>query len=477
LAFRGHFALNGVEIANSSRVAAHVGATIPESDLGLFGEGSDCSLTPIAPGRLLAEMPPTSVPIAPGRLLGTIPDGSRLYGPGLAVVGDCWDTSNLCFGCRASLGYDDSWTGLQDYLQDVIYRPELAPWYTTRLPESGEFGGIWVLDVKGLDTAPTQRDIVEMAGDGGSAGPHRYKPRTVTFEALLVACTNAGLTYGKRWLNAQLASTNERTDSVLRYFDAHPGHSAVDPATLVREVHGVVTSSGVETVDASVGMGRSNSQATVERVRWEMVVTHPYAYSMPMEFDLEWETITTQPTQWVHGGDCRQPESCDPMPILFGTECEIEQIKVVSTPPPSCGGCMPVCGVQERVAFIPSFEYPMRARTTAVTVTIQNIGPRALTMQGYLRRCNTMDKCQDTRWPVQITGLPPTASITLDGISGRFWAYHDGRVRRPWGIVSTPNGAPWRPPIIDRADCWEFVALSSNDALYAISMSLADREA
>lgn len=479
MAFRGYFALNGVEIANSSRVAAHVGATIPESDIGLMGggEGDDCSLTPIAPGRLLMEVPESSVPIAPGRLLLTPPDGSRLYGPGLLEVGDCWDSSNLCLGCRMDIGYDDTWLGLPEMVGDTYYRPELAPWYTTRLAESGEFGGVWVMDVKGLDTAPSNREIVEMAGDGGSAGPHRFGVRTVTFEAILVACTNAGLEYGRRWLTNQLAATNDRTDSVLRYFAAHPGHSGVNPTDLVREAHRVVLTKPPEVSDGVVGMGRQNSQATTYRVTWEMAILHPFAYSPPVDVPVEWDAITTEPVKWVHAADCREPESCDKMPILFGTECEVEQIEIVSTPPPSCGGCMPVCAVRSHIFTVPTFSTPLRTRQTAVTLTVRNTGPRSLTLQGYWRRCITDDKCEDNRFPVQIAGLPPTAELTLDGISGRYWAFHDGRKRRPWGIVSTPNGAPWRPPIIDRSLCWEFVVLSSSDADFEIDMSLADREA
>lgn len=120
MAFRGWFALNGVEIANSSRVAAHIGAQVPTNDLGLIGGTENCELTPIAPGRLLMEMPDSSAPIGVDRLLYTPPDGSRLYGPGLLEVGDCWDSSNLCLGCRADIGYDDTWQGLPSHLGDGL---------------------------------------------------------------------------------------------------------------------------------------------------------------------------------------------------------------------------------------------------------------------------------------------------------------------------------------------------------------------
>lgn len=477
MAFRGYFALNGVEIANSSRVAAHIGATVPTSDLGLLSPSADCSLTLTAPGSLLYQIPASSAPIAPGSLLYTPPDGARLYSEGLMVVGDCWDPSNLCFECRSIIEYDDSWEGLPELLDDHIYRPELAPWYSTRVPESAEFGGVWILDVKGLDTSPSQRDITEMAGDGGAAGPHRNTSRKVTFDALLIACSNAGLTWGLQWLNSRLRATNDRTDSVLRYLSAHPEHSAVDPATLVREVHGVVMTQEAQ-IQQSINAARAeHSQATRYRVSFELTITRPYAYSPPIPVDVAWDSVTVEPIQWVHAADCPKPASCEAMPALFSDECEVEPIEVITSPPPNCGGCLPVCAVDTHVFEVPTFDYPIRSRDTAVSLTVVNNGEQNLTLQAYWRRCNTFQECDDHRFPVQITGLPPTAELILDGIGGRYWVVLDNRKRRPFGMVGTPTGAPWRPPIIDRADCWEFVALSSGDAEFDVTMSLADREA
>jgi hypothetical protein len=462
VAFRGYFALNGVEIANSSRVASHVGAEIPTRDIGLLTPDADCSIAPIAPGRLL----------------GTPPDGSRLYGPGLALVGDCWTPDNLCFGCRSEIGYDDSWDGLAEFLGDGIYRPELSPWYSTRVPESAEFGGIWVLDVKGLDSTPTQRDVTEMAGDGGAPGPSRKASRRVTFDALLVACSNAGLTYGLEWLNCQLADTNDRSDSTLRYLAAHPSGSAADPAGLVREVHGVVLSQEAQIQDA-INPGRGeNRQAIMYRVNFELTVTRPHAYSPAVDIPVTWDEVAVAPIKWVHAAKCPEQGSCGDMPVLYGEGCEVERIEVVTSPPPSCGGCMPICSVVTHVFEVPTFSYPMRCRETVANLIITNTGVLPLTLQAYWRRCAADEGgCTDQLYPLQVNGLPATAELHLDGISRNYWAYYAGRKRRPANIVSTPNGAPWRPAIIDRSLCWELVVIADGDAIFDVSMSLADREA
>mgnify|MGYP001336781341 CR=1 FL=1 len=477
MTFRGYFALNGVEIANSSRIAAHLGVDPPTSDIGMFEDAGDCSLTPIGAGRLLSEVAPSQAPIGAGRLLYTPADGTRLYGPGLGVVGYCWSSENMCFGCRLEIGYDDTWPDLPALIGDGVYRPELAPWYTTRAPESGEFGGIWVLDVKGLGPTPLSRSMTEIAGAGGVPGPYRDPSRTITFDALLIACTSAGLQYGLQWLACRLRETADRDDSVLRYLAAHPGHSAADAAGLVREVHGVVQTREVQITNAFAGGSRQHQQATVYRVTWDMAVSQPYAYLPPVEVEVAWDEVVTQPIRWVHGPDCEQPADCAAMPVLFSETCEIETVEVITSPPPSCGGCLPV-GLLDRHRFdVPVFSTPYRCRQTVASLIIRNVGERQLTLQGHWRLAETNPACANEHFPVQVAGLPPGAALHLDAISGRYWAVYGGRRHRPWGIVGTPSGAPWQPPIIDRSQAWEFIVTAPGDAEFEVSMSLADREA
>lgn len=523
MAFRGYWALDGVEIANSSRVVAHLGTKVPTSDVGVltgFTEGvgleedppgsglyvpvdppvseddppdgdlydpgdlegygglylveGDCALAAVSDGLL--QVPPTSAPI--GNFYAP-PDGSRRYGTGLVLVGDnCWTAMAMCGGCRSHISYDDSWPGLREYLLDPTYRPELAPWYSTRAPESAEFTGIWVFDVKGGGPANVQRPITETTGSGSVAGPVRDASRVFQFDALLLACTNAGLEYGLSWLACQLRDTNLRTDSVLQFFTAHPSHTAADPATLIREAHGVVLTKAPEITQELSASSKRNQQATMYRVSWELTVTVPYLYLPPVNLDVEWDAITVSPIQWVHAADCKTPEKCAEMPVLFSTDCEPEQIELVVSPPPSCGGCMPVCAVEEYVYRVPTWDNFVRCRDTAVNIAVTNTGARPLTIQCYWRKCNSDDVgCEDNLFPLQVSGLVPSATLNLDAISGRYWAELDGIKRRPVGIVNTPNGAPWQPPVIDRGDCWEFVVVSPGDTDFDVSMVLADREA
>lgn len=486
MTFRGYFTLNGVEIANSSRVVAHSGIEPPTSDVGILGGTADCSLTPVADHPLLGVVPADSVPIAVDSLLYTPPNGSRLYSRGLALIGDCWDDTHLCIACQSFIEYDDSWDGLAAFLGEVItYRPELAPWYSTQAPESTEFGGIWLLDVKGLDVPPVQVEITELVGDGGVPMPPRNTSRKVTFDALLVACTSAGVDYGLKWLAAQLRTANSIPGyGVLGYLAAHPGHSAVDPTSLLREVRGGVVMTVAPTIQASVNAARNqNQQATIYRVSWELTLTQPNVYLPAVTLAVDWDSVTSEPIKWVHAIDCGIERSgCDLNPKIYAEGCAPVIITETVIPPPTCGGCIPVCAVETSIFAIPSANYPVISRETALSLVVTNTDAdptNNLTLQGYFRRCNTDDQCALGRemWPFQLTGVAPGVELTLDAITGRASAFSHGRTRQPIGIVSTPSGAPWLPIIMDRSVCWELVTLTSGATDFTVNIILSDREA
>ena len=519
MTFRGFISLNNVEIVNSSRVVAHLGRDTPTTDDqvfvtggdmvedppgsglyipvypagpeledGLYSPGilhsenglywtetTDCSLEPIDDDGTLLFRPPDTAEQFSDKLYYP-PNGSRRYGPGLFEVGDCWNVAAICGGCRMNVAWDDSWDGLADFLGDGAYRPEVAPWCVSEIPESMEFAGVWLMDVTGLDTSRIERQVTETVGSGGIAGPHRDASRMVTFDALLIGCTNAGVDYGLKWLACRLRDTTDNVTTKLRYLTAHPGGSSADPDSLVREMSGVILTSGPEIKEQFVTGPNPGRQANIYRVTWEMAVLNPHAYLPEVEVDVDWDEITRQPINWVHAADCRKPETCEDMPVMFSTDCIPENIEIVTSPPPVCGGCLPVSGIDKYSFQVPTQDYPFRCRDTAVSMTITNTGEDSLTLQAFWRVCGTDIRCEDNRWPLQISGLPAGAELHLDGKTGRFWAYYDERVRRPIGVVGTPTGAPWRPPLIDRTVCWEFVVQTASTSEFEMSMTLADRE-
>lgn len=483
--FRGYFALSGVELSNSARAAAHLGLTPPTNDILVWGDEGDCSLIPTQEDPGLYEVPASSIEYEPG--LGTPPNGSRLYDPGLYEVGDCWKSSNLCTNCRPNVLFDDSWSSLQQFLGDSVYRPEIAPWYSVDDPASAEFGGVWVLDAKGFDSVPMSRPITELVGSGAVAGPHRDTSRPLQFTALLFACSNAGLVYGLNWLDRQLRATKYLDDPVLRYLAAHPEGSGASAEDLVREIHQVVLTKAAVVTQAS----GSAKQATMCTVSWEMTALHPYSYRPGVTFQVIFDLVENQPIEWVHGASCDKPSTCEEMSIMFSEECTPEQIDIVTSPPPTCGGCLPVCAIQTSVLIVDiGFPFPLTSgetqpeiaqRTvTVVSWSIINNGSIPLTVQSYWRLCAADIECETQSWPAQITGLPSGVMLTFDAIRRRYWtsyADHANRQYRPVGMVSTPSGSPWEPAILDRSSCWEFVVVAPDGADFDVMMSFYDREA
>ena len=475
MAFRGYFALNTAEFVNSSRTVTHLGLSTPTNDLafGGFNEAlTDCSLTEASPG--LFVIPADTDEVSPG--LYRPPNGARRFGPGLYEVGDCWGSPSICADCAPLVQYDDSWEGLANLLNDGDYRPELAPWYVSEIAESAEFAGVWVTEVTGLDVTPVDRTITPTVGPGAVASPNRDAERVISFTALLVACTNAGVQYGLNWLTCQLRETTDNVSTRLRYLKSHPGYSSANPEMLLREVNSVVLTKAPEIQETILTGPGQNRQANIYRVTWELTALNPYAYLPAVELAVTWDQITRQPINWIHAADCSKPETCLDMPVLFSADCVPEEIPNIQTPPPVCGGCMPVSAVDKYSYRVPTMDYPFECRETAVSLVIRNTGESPLTLQAFWRVCSADVRCEDNQWPLQVAGLPPAAELHLDGITGRYWAVYDELKRRPVGVVGTPTGAPWRPPVIDRQTCWDFIVHTSSVSEFEVSMVLTDRE-
>lgn len=517
--FRGYFALDGAEIANSSRVLAHLSRSapvrddlingapgviaeappgsgllttggLPQGPVGLFDSSTlvedpdyeglflyeagvlPCALTEVL--DRLYSIPDSSHEVRPG--LYSHPDGARRFSPGMYEIDDMCRTIPFC-PCSIEVGYDDSWPGLQAALDDNPYRLDTAPWYSSQIPESAEFGGIWVMDVQGLGPTPIDRPVTEMIGSGGAAGAHRDTSRTVKFDAVLIACTNAGVEFGLSWLACKLRDAATRRGARLSYYTAHPSHTSASAQSLARDVYNVVlTQSPQKTEVAGVGGSARNQQATMYRISWEMQVLNPYSYYPPEQIDVDWDTIEIEPINWVHAPDCGEPESCDTMPVLFSADCTPETIDLVTSKAPVCGGCLPVCEIERHVVQLPTSPSTRRCHETAINIDITNNGLEPLTLQLYWRLCGSNELCDNELHPLQVAGLPAGAVLSLDSITGRYTAMLNGRQRRPVGIVGTPSGAPWTPTVVDRTTCWELVAEAAGGSEFDVQLTIVDRE-
>lgn len=115
----------------------------------------------------------------------------------LRTVGSSLDVVEAC-GCP---------TFTPDLVGDLPYstpEEDQAPWYDPDVPESGEFAGLMVLTVEGLDEHPVTRTVTGAAAGGAVLGPARVQARTITVTGVLLGSSCCGVDYGLHWLSRAL---------------------------------------------------------------------------------------------------------------------------------------------------------------------------------------------------------------------------------------------------------------------------------
>jgi hypothetical protein len=127
-----------------------------------------------------------------------------------------------------ALGIDTVWIDsasvqwIQDALAGVDYDViTSAPWYDASYPASAEFAGIMPLGFPGLDDSTTEASTTEYISDGGRSGKQRNSTLSIVGSVALVALTDRGAEYGKRWMDSVLRNTGALTfcaGADLRYF-------------------------------------------------------------------------------------------------------------------------------------------------------------------------------------------------------------------------------------------------------------------
>lgn len=127
-----------------------------------------------------------------------------------------------------ALGIDSVWVSpsrvqwIQDALSGVDYDVvTTAPWYDENYPASAEFAGIVPLGFPGLDDSTTEASTTEYVTDGGRSGKQRNATLPIVASVALIASSDRGAEYGKRWMDRVLRNAGARTfcsGADLRYF-------------------------------------------------------------------------------------------------------------------------------------------------------------------------------------------------------------------------------------------------------------------
>jgi hypothetical protein len=113
-----------------------------------------------------------------------------------------------------------------------------APWYDPLVAASGEFLGLLVQNIKGLDGVTTRSVTPRLSGiGGGTLGPQTTNSRPLTVNGVLMATSCRGIEYGKRWLSGVLASEDQScsvAETHMRYCcGSGPGTVPLLPSELL----------------------------------------------------------------------------------------------------------------------------------------------------------------------------------------------------------------------------------------------------
>lgn len=76
-----------------------------------------------------------------------------------------------------------------------------APWYDANVPASGEFLGLYVTEMTGLDGPPYLRSNSVNNSVGASLSRLKFNGRSMTVKGTMYATTVRGMDYGIRWVN------------------------------------------------------------------------------------------------------------------------------------------------------------------------------------------------------------------------------------------------------------------------------------
>lgn len=155
---------------------------------------------------------------------------------------------------------------------------QAAPWYVASEPESADFLGIMLTDVEGLDSSSTVSEVTDAGLGGGNASRQIEGPRELVFRAWLMAATDDGLEYGRRWMIDRLAQCDPCGTSSITLRTACPPGDGSDDARGKWTLYGVVMTAP----PAPTNRPEVDACPYLDEVEWTMTATDPWLYADPV---------------------------------------------------------------------------------------------------------------------------------------------------------------------------------------------------
>jgi len=149
-----------------------------------------------------------------------------------------------------------------------------APWYSANHPASAEFAGLIPLGIAGLDDSSLSAETLEFTSSGGSSGTARNTTQSLVWSAIIIAKTERGADYGKRWIDKIMSGPRKRTGRFrvnLTYLRTADSTSPLVHRRLVSLTRGT-----------SVTRKTKHKCASSWLVTFTMTCDDPFEYTKPM---------------------------------------------------------------------------------------------------------------------------------------------------------------------------------------------------
>ncbi|MFI2300184.1 hypothetical protein ACH5AL_15275 [Actinacidiphila glaucinigra] len=321
-----------------------------------------------------------------------------------------------------------------------------APWYDPDVPESTDFAGIMVLEMSGIDDFPVRRNVTGGIIGGGSIGPARALPRTITVTALVLGATCCGVEYGLHWLGEVLQGcTGSACDGdCLTLYSCCPGEEDLTPeqfnAEHRRTLRRVALVDGPNVVARSgTGCATGDCQSGADIITVEFVLTA----AMPWLWTDTTPVLEVAPPgddstdciDWcVHApdgpgcdGPCRFAPCPDPTAACADPRCAPPPPPTPTLPSETCY-CLPVAVERECYDLDLTDRPAWSTDAPMITVRAGSSDLRNLTLEIFERAAGdealtpgeVADLYRCTPYSAfHVTYVPAGGALTLDGQVGR----------------------------------------------------------
>lgn len=361
--------------------------------------------------------------------------------------------------------HDDSWPDTHTFLGQSEYTTPAqdgAPWYSPSTPESGEFFGIWPMQIEGLDSTQLNREVLESAGEGAVFGITHAQARKIQIEALLLAGTPEGAEFGLQWLNAVLrGDTCEPFDTPrdLQFLDVTPPISISDTEAEVvaraqrhqRKLYNVACTEQVEIKERFGQYLPERRQTTCFKVEFTLTAGNPfiwkYTTSLADPVVLANGQTTTVSFERTVNGVC--PTACPPdSPPLYDPNLPAPTPLPRPLTPASAVGCQPIQSKRTRITIPSSKVRKFEQVVPTLVIATGAQAERNIRVQ-WVRGNDTDDLQCASIGEVMIGYIPANSFMTLDGVTGQATCQTgSAKPVDATPVVSGRLGGPWRAPVL-----------------------------